>query len=39
MKSLLFLMITALMFAGCSKDEDKYYFYEIQITANELESG
>ena len=23
MKSLLFLMITALMFAGCSKDEDK----------------
>ena len=39
MKSLLFLMITALMFAGCSKDEDKDEFYEKQITANELESG
>ena len=26
MKSLLFLMITALMFAGCSKDEDKDEF-------------
>lgn len=39
MKSLLFLMITALMFAGCSKDEEKDEFYEKQITANELESG
>ena len=39
MKSLLFLMITALMFAGCSKDEDKDEFYEKQITANELEIG
>lgn len=39
MKSLLFLMITALMFAGCSKDEDNDEFYEKQITANELEFG
>ena len=36
MKTLLFLMITALMFAGCSKDEEKDEFYEKQITANEL---
>lgn len=39
MKNLLLLMITALMFAGCSKDEEKDEFYEKQITANELESG
>ena len=39
MKNLLLLMITALMIAGCSKDEEKDEFYEKQITANELESG
>ncbi len=31
MKSLLFLMITALMFAGCSKDEDKDEFMKNKL--------